>query len=133
MNSDIRQAITLVVIAAVVGSPASMSLAEPQLRHDEMTGLRNHISNCWRVPDTPVGTPQTAVTLSIVMNADATIRQATVIDGGRMSSDPVFRSVAESALRAVLTPRCNPYPLRKEDYEAWKTFQLTFDPTLGLR
>jgi hypothetical protein len=45
-----------------------------------------------------------------------------------MKSDPFFRSAAESALRAVLNPRCNPLRLPPEKYEQWQTMTLNFDP-----
>jgi hypothetical protein len=44
-----------------------------------------------------------------------------------MQSDPVFRTVAERARRAVLSPQCSPLPLPREKYETWKTLTLRFN------
>jgi hypothetical protein len=61
------------------------------------------------------------------MNPDATVREARISEGGRMS-DPYFRSAAESALRAVLNCGRRPLPLSPEKYNTWKSMSLRFDP-----
>jgi colicin import membrane protein len=43
-----------------------------------------------------------------------------------MSDDPTFRTVAESALRALW--RCTPLRLPYEHYNTWKLISLNFDP-----
>ncbi len=45
-----------------------------------------------------------------------------------MGGDADFRAAAESALRAVLNPRCHPFALPREKYDSWKTMTLVFDP-----
>jgi len=46
----------------------------------------------------------------------------------RMQASPSYRVAAESALRAVLNPRCHPFKLPREKYERWKRMTLVFDP-----
>jgi len=38
--------------------------------------------------------------------------------------------LAESALRAVLNPRCQPFKLPPDRYEAWQVMELNFDPSI---
>ena len=64
----------------------------------------------------------------MAMNPDATVREARILDQGRLHSDPFFRAAAESALRAVLNPRCNPLKLPLEKYNQWRNMILIFDP-----
>jgi len=56
------------------------------------------------------------------------VRDARIVDQGRMSTDSFFRAAAESAMRAVLNPRCNPLKLPREKYDVWKSFILNFNP-----
>lgn len=68
------------------------------------------------------------ITLVLDMNPDGTVRKAEISDRSRMG-DPSYRSAAESALRAVLNPRCSPLPLPADSYESqWRTLTLNFDP-----
>ena len=40
----------------------------------------------------------------------------------------------ESAQRALLDPRCQPFPLPLHKYDAWRVVQITFDPqNMGLQ
>jgi colicin import membrane protein len=50
------------------------------------------------------------------------------MDAARMSSDPVFRAFAESAVRAVRS--CSPLKLPPESYQVWRNIIFNFDPSL---
>ena len=45
-----------------------------------------------------------------------------------MKRDKFFRTAAESALRAVLNPRCKNAPLPQDKFDKWKNLTLNFDP-----
>ena len=62
------------------------------------------------------------------MRPDRTVLRARITDASRMRTDPFFRTMAESALRAVMNPRCSPLALPPQKYDLWKTFTLNFDP-----
>ena len=49
-------------------------------------------------------------------------------DTGRYHNDPTFRAAADSAMRAVSNPRCQPWPLSPDKYNAWRTITFNFDP-----
>ena len=69
----------------------------------------------------------------MVMNQDATVRQARVVDAARMNSDPYYRAAAESALRALGHPDCIPLKLPLDKYEVWRNFTFNFDPSKMLQ
>ena len=43
-------------------------------------------------------------------------------------NDPTFRAAADSAMRAVSNPRCQPWPLSPDKYNSWRTITFNFDP-----
>jgi len=93
----------------------------------ELDAIRQQISSCWNVPVGARDAANLIVEIQVAMNPDATVREARVTDQARMA-DPFYRAAAESAVRAVLNPRCNPLRLPLEKYDLWKTFILTFNP-----
>lgn len=99
-----------------------------QLSRSEMDAVKDLVRQCWNFPAGAKDAEQLLVDVWVSMNPDGTVREARVVDAGRMSRDPYFRSAAESALRAVLNPRCSPLPLPREKYNTWKTFIFGFDP-----
>ena len=47
-----------------------------------------------------------------------------------MKRDRYFRTAAESALRAVLNPRCQNAPLPEKKFDKWKNLTLNFYPKI---
>ena len=89
----------------------------------EEDALRNYIRGCWFSPGGGASASELVVTLEIKLNPDATLRNVEISgkDRSRMN-DPVFRSFAESAKRAV--DKCGadgqPFPLNlQRDYAVW--------------
>ncbi|MEI6202492.1 MAG: hypothetical protein WCP68_11130, partial [Enhydrobacter sp.] len=91
----------------------------------EVEGVRQKIRPCWNsfggAKDAPI------VTLVVQMNQNGTPVEADFKDPGRMG-DPVYRAAAESARRAILNPRCQPWPLSPEKYSSWRVITFNFDP-----
>jgi hypothetical protein len=91
----------------------------------EVEGVRQKIRPCWNsfggAKDAPI------VTLVVQMNQNGTPVEADFKDPGRMG-DPVYRAAAESAKRAILNPRCQPWPLSPEKYNSWRVITFNFDP-----
>ncbi len=94
----------------------------------ELDAIRRQIEACWILPAGARDAENLVVDIRVVMNPDGTVRQASIIDRSRMAADSFFRAAAESALRAVLNPRCNPLKLPPEKYKQWQTFTLSFNP-----
>ncbi|MHA1113529.1 MAG: cell envelope integrity protein TolA [Alphaproteobacteria bacterium] len=99
-----------------------------RLTISELDAIRRQIEACWNVPAGARDAKNLIVDIWVAVNPDGSVRQARVVEASRMSTDPFFRSAAESAIRAVLNPRCNPLKLPPEKYEQWKTFTLSFNP-----
>jgi outer membrane biosynthesis protein TonB len=94
----------------------------------EIDRVRRQIERCWNLPAGARGAENMVVSVRVEMNIDGTPGAAAVIEQERMGGDPSFRAAAESALRAVLNPRCHPFGLPREKYDNWKTMTLVFDP-----
>ncbi|MBV8393481.1 MAG: hypothetical protein JOY81_09910 [Alphaproteobacteria bacterium] len=92
----------------------------------EIEGVRNKIRPCWNsfggAREAPI------VTLVVQMNQDGTPVNAEVKETGRYNSDPIYRAAADSAWRAIMNPRCQPWPLSLEKYNSWRTITFNFDP-----
>jgi hypothetical protein len=91
----------------------------------EVEGVRQKIRPCWNsfggARDAPV------VSLVVQMDQAGTPTDVQFKDPGRMG-DPVYRAAAESARRALMNPRCQPWPLSQEKYNSWRTITFNFDP-----
>ncbi len=118
-------------------APEKSDAAEPRnlapslsdrLTISEEDALRRQISQCWNMPVGAKNAQDLIVEVLITVNPDRTVREAQVVDQSRMASDPYFRSAAESALRALRSPKCSPLELSPDKYEQWKTIRFNFDP-----
>ena len=90
--------------------------------------LRRQIEQCWSPPIGARNAETLIVEVSIDVNPDRTVANATVVDKSRYGSDPFFRAAADSAVRAVRNPRCSPLELPADKYDQWKHIDFTFDP-----
>ena len=99
----------------------------------EIEAVRQQIAQCWNIAAGARQADALSVEIEMVMNPDATVRQAKVVDRMRMSKDPYYRAAAESALRALSHPDCIPLKLPLDKYGIWKTFTFNFDPKDMLR
>ncbi len=95
----------------------------------EIDLVRQQIRECWSLPAGAREAQNLSIEIGMAMNPDGTVRQARILDQTRLRGDPFFRAAAESALRAVLNPRCNPLKLPPEKYQQWQTMTLIFDPS----
>ena len=109
-------------------SPPPRAMTEGQLTLSELDAIRSQIAQCWNVPAGARDARNLVVELQVEMNPDATVRTVRVVDESRMMTDNFFRAAAESALRAVRNPRCNPLRLPPDKFDTWKSFTLNFNP-----
>jgi hypothetical protein len=94
----------------------------------ELDAVARQFLKCWNVPAGARDAENLLVEISVQANPDGTIRQAQILNQGRMRNNSFYRTAAESALRAVLNPICSPLKLPLEKYERWKLMRLKFDP-----
>ena len=112
------------------------ALDKPNQRNDggakmtisEIDLVRQQIHRCWNLPAGAKDAHKMLISIRIAMNPDGRVRTARILDQSQMSSNPFYRAMAESALRAVLNPSCQPFKLPPEKYERWKNMKLNFDP-----
>ena len=102
--------------------------AGQQLSISELDALRRQISQCWNVPAGGRGVENMQIELYIEVSEDRIPTRVEVVDKAKMASDPFFRTMAESAQRALLNPRCRPLLLPPEKYSEWQKIRMTFNP-----
>ena len=109
------------------GAPKSAS--NQPLTISELDAIRRQIERCWNVPAGAKDAQEMVVEIHVDMNPDRTVQRAEYVDPRRVNSDPYYRSMAESAMRAIL--RCGrdrPLELPPDKYETWRSFTLSFNP-----
>lgn len=99
-----------------------------QLTASELDLIRQQISQCWNVPAGARDAKDLVIEIRVVVDRDGTVQQATIVDQGRLGSDPSFRAAAESARRAFFNPHCRPLRLPAEKYAIWKDLVVDFSP-----
>ena len=90
--------------------------------------MRRQISLCWNPPIGARDAQNLIIELLIDVNPDRTVANVDLVDKGRYGSDSFFRAAADSAIRAVRSPKCSPLELPVDKYEQWKRIDFTFDP-----
>ncbi|HTK84787.1 MAG TPA: hypothetical protein VL625_06840 [Patescibacteria group bacterium] len=98
------------------------------LTADEFESLRRQLSECWSVMGGARDAADISVDVKLVMNPDRTVQSRQVVDQFRYASDPVFRAAADSTIRAIDDPHCNPLNLPADKYSLWKVMTVQFDP-----
>jgi outer membrane biosynthesis protein TonB len=104
--------------------PAQVAQINPSVL---AASISRQITPCWNIPVAAQGIGGLRAELNIVMGPDGGIRTVAPTDAARMSSDPVFRAFAESAVRAVRA--CSPLKLPPESYQVWRNIIFNFDPS----
>lgn len=92
--------------------------------------IRAQVAPCWNPPIGGADVKKMTVVLHIELNRDGSVvgRPSIVSQTGATAGNADYaRAFAETARRAVL--RCSPLKLPPEMYDAWKAFELNFDPS----
>jgi hypothetical protein len=115
-------------MSEAIETPSKKHIQGQPLSISETDVIRQQIKRCWNVPAGAKEAEDLVIEVALVMNMDATVREARVVGDARMKSDPFYRAAAESARRAVLNPKCNPLKLPLEKYNEWQQITFTFNP-----
>jgi hypothetical protein len=115
-------------IGRVLTNPARPHDATRPLTISEIDLVRQQITGCWNLPAGAKEAEDLIIEIWVAMNPDGTVREARIQNQGRLRADGFYRAAAESALRAVLNPRCSPLKLPRDKYDEWQTMTLTFNP-----
>jgi hypothetical protein len=108
-------------------APAAPNLAAV-VTASEIEGVRSKIRPCWNFPAGVKDQAGLIVTLVVQMNQDGTPVKADLKEPGRYNNDPIYRAAADAAHRAIMNPRCQPWPLAPEKFKNWRTITFNFDP-----
>jgi hypothetical protein len=114
----------------VVPRPFALAAISQQVQDQKLTAMvKEQLGRCWSIPGGVADVHEIKVGVQIRLNIDGTLRGAPrVVDSARMKMDRSFRVIAESAVRALQNPGCQPLKLPYDQYERWKDITFTFDP-----
>lgn len=98
---------------------------DQQLTMTEEDAFRSQIAKCWNVPAGARDADKSPVLLRISMQKDGTVTNVKLMDTSSYNSQPFYRAIADSAIRAVY--RCSPFRLPREKFDYWKELELNFD------
>lgn len=101
-----------------------------ELTISELDAIAGRLRACWNLDPGAMGIEEMIVEIRAELNQNGTVRKVEILDSGRYKSDTHFRSVADSAKRAVYI--CAPYSILAdkyaEKYDMWKVMRLRFNP-----
>lgn len=101
-----------------------------ELTISEMDAIAGRLRACWNLDPGAMGIEDMIVEIRAQLNQDGSVRKVDILDTSRYNGDNHFRSVADSAKRAVYI--CAPYSILAdkyaEKYDMWKTMLLRFNP-----
>lgn len=101
-----------------------------ELSISETDAIAGRLRACWNLDPGAMGIKDMVVEIRAFLNRDGTVREVKILDTSRYGSDNHFRSVADSARRAVYI--CQPYSIfaekYPEKYDLWNTMLLRFNP-----
>ncbi len=115
-------------VAKALQSQARRHDTDGPITISEIDLVRRQIAQCWNLQAGAKEAENLIIEIYVSMNPDGTVRHARIQNSDRVAGDPFFRAAAESALRAVLNPRCQPFKLPRDRYARWQTMALIFDP-----
>ncbi len=95
----------------------------------EIEAVRRQIQPCWNFPAGAQDAGSLRVLIRIWLNRDGSVRDAKVLDQGRIAGNSKLRAAADAGLRAVNNPRCSPLRLPPEKFDRWKVLTIDFDPS----
>jgi len=95
--------------------------------------IAGRLRGCWNIDPGARGIENMIIEIRAYLNKDGSVSEVEILDKSRYKSDPHFKSVAESARRAVHI--CAPYTIfaekYSEKYDVWKTILMRFNPLDG--
>ncbi len=108
--------------------PSPLAAFSQKLTMSEMDALRYQLTRCWSIQAGARYAEDLVVEIRMIVNPDRTVQSATILDQGRYNNDTFFRSAADSAMRAIRSPLCNPLELPEDKFDMWKDIVVRFDP-----
>ena len=125
------------VTDGIEGGSGGSYTQELSVSEKDLLGLK--LRQCWNLDPGVRGAQNMTIEIRAFLNRDGTVRDTKILNTGRYGKDPAFRSVAESARRAVYIcdKKGEESPFRlfpkyyEQTYDSWKTLLLRFNPFDG--
>ena len=111
--------------ARATGDSTRVTLSE---RDALVHAIKRQLEPCWNLPAGAKDAKSMVIGIAVKVDPNGKVRSASIRNRARMLSDPFFRASAESALRAVLNPKCSPFKLPPDKYAIWRNLNINFDP-----
>ena len=122
-----------VELADVTPQPKISDLERRQIMAGLAELVKQQITPCWNIPVGAKDAHRMRIGIRIFLNPDGSLRGVPRIeDSARVSRDPFYRALAESAVRALRNPRCSPLKLPHDKYDIWQEISFNFDPREAL-
>ena len=100
-----------------------------KLTISEKDAIRRQFYSCWIVPAGAKNIKDYKVSIKLKLDTNGEVISSKLTDSIK-NRDPSFRTLAESAVRAVNHPDCKKLKVPQRKYETWKEMILDFDPSL---
>lgn len=125
------------VTDGIEGGQGGSYMQELSVSEKDMIGIK--LRECWNLDAGVRGAQNMLIQIRVYLGTDGKVRDVKILDKSRYNKDTAFRSVAESARRAVyICDKKNdesPFKIFPKNYEqtydAWKTLLLRFNPSDG--
>ena len=108
--------------------PSPLAEFGQTLTMSEFDALRMQLSRCWSIQAGARFAEDLVVEVRIQVDPNKRVIRSAVVDQMRYNSDSFFRAAADSAIRAVHSPMCDPLILPDGKYNIWKQMVINFDP-----
>lgn len=93
--------------------------------------IRNQIMKCWNYQGGAKEQDNLRAHIQVIFHEDGSVLSTNLkkSEEARKNSDPAFRSLVDSATRALRNPNCVPLKgLPRDSYPSWSKVELVFDP-----
>ena len=86
--------------------------------------IRTQLEKCWSIPSVIGDKENFSVKINLLLSPQGEIIMADIMDSDSYKKNSLFRSTADSAMRAVY--KCSPLSLPSEHYNIWHEVVLDF-------
>ncbi len=100
-----------------------------KLTISEKDAIRRQFYRCWIVPAGAKNIKDYKVSIKLRLNKEGEVINSQILNKTNMKNS-FFRTLAESAIRAVNHPDCKKLKVPSKKYETWKETILDFDPSV---
>ena len=121
----------------IEGGQGGSYMQELSVSEKDMIGIK--LRECWNLDPGVRGVQDMLIEIRVFLNREGTVKDVKILNKARYNKDTAFRSVAESARRAVyICDKKNaesPFKIFPEhygqSYDMWQTLLLRFNPFDG--